>query len=82
VTEFYSLDRTQIRIDHKQIHTDTSMIAAITLEEGLDYILSHFEGQPRLFPRMISTKTTEGRQVVVNSKEEALTRFAQANLLD
>jgi hypothetical protein len=57
------------------------VVASITLEEGLDYILSHFEGQ-RLFPRTISTKTTEGRQVGVNSREEALARFAQANFLD
>jgi Primase X len=51
------------------------------VDEGLDYILSHFEGQ-RLWPRTISTKTTENRQVVVNSREEALTRFAQASFLD
>ena len=57
------------------------MVAAITLEEGLDYILSHFEGQ-RLWPRAISTKTTEGRQVVVNSIEEALARFTQSDFLD
>jgi Primase X len=57
------------------------MVTAITLEEGLDYILSHLEGQ-RLWPRAISTKTTEGRQVVVNSIEQALARFAQANFLD
>jgi hypothetical protein len=56
-------------------------VATITLEEGLDYILNHFEGQ-RLWPRTISTKTTEGRQVVVNSREEALARFSQANYLD
>jgi hypothetical protein len=52
------------------------------IRDGLDYILSHFEGQLRLWPRTISTKTTEHRQVVVTSKEEALARFAQANLLD
>lgn len=56
-------------------------MATITLEEGLDYILNNFEGQ-RLFPRTISTKTTEGRQVVVNSREEALARFEQSNFLD
>ena len=57
-------------------------MTTITLEEGLDYIRNHFEGQRRLFPRTISTRTTEGRQVVVNSREEALARFAQANFLD
>jgi hypothetical protein len=56
-------------------------VATITLEEGLDYILNHFEGQ-RLFPRTISTRTTEGRQVVVNSREEALARFDQSKILD
>jgi hypothetical protein len=48
-------------------------------EEGLNFILSHFkEG----FPRTISTKTTEGRQILVYNKEEALARFKAANFLD
>ena len=34
------------------------------------------------FPRKISTKTTEGRQILVNDKQEALARFKQANYLD
>jgi hypothetical protein len=48
--------------------------------EGLDFILSHFE--ERIWPRTISTKTTEGRQVLVCNKEEALARYEQANYLD
>jgi hypothetical protein len=48
--------------------------------EGLDFILSHFEDP--LWPRTISTKTTEGRQVLVCNKEEALARYEQANYLD
>lgn len=49
------------------------------VKEGLNFILSHFkEG----FPRTISTKTTEGRQVVVNNKDEALALFKAANYLD
>jgi hypothetical protein len=59
-----------------KIHHELSRI-----EEGLDYILSHFEGQ-RSWPRTISTKTTENRQSVANSREEALARFAQAKWLD
>jgi hypothetical protein len=48
-------------------------------EESLDFILSHFkEG----FPRTISTNTTEGKQVVVYSKKEALAWFKAANYLD
>ena len=34
------------------------------------------------FPRKISTKTTEGRQILVNDKPQALARFKQANYLD
>lgn len=50
------------------------------IEEGLDFILNHFK-EP-IFPRTISTKTTEGRQVVVYNKEEVLARFKAANFLD
>jgi hypothetical protein len=50
------------------------------LELNLDFILSHFE-EP-LFPRTISTKTSEGKQILVNSKEEALARFKQAGYMD
>jgi hypothetical protein len=34
------------------------------------------------FPRKVSTKTTEGRQILVNDKPQALARFKQANWLD
>ena len=51
-----------------------------TIERGLDHILSHF--QEPLWPRTISTKATEGRQILVNSREEALSRFKRANFLD
>ena len=50
------------------------------IEEGLDFILSHFQ-QP-IFPRTISTKTTENKQVTVYNKEETLARFKAAKLLD
>ena len=48
--------------------------------DGVDFILGHFR-QP-IWPRTISTRTTEGRQLVVGSREEALARFAQSNWLD
>jgi hypothetical protein len=35
-----------------------------------------------LWPRTISTRTTEGRQIIVNTREEAIARFKQANYLD
>jgi hypothetical protein len=47
---------------------------------GLDFLLGHFEVP--VWPRTISTKLTEGRQIPVYNKEEALARFKQANLLD
>ena len=58
------------------------IVATVTdpVEIGLDFILSHFE-EP-IWPRTISTRTTEGRQVLVHSKEETLARFKQANWLD
>src|SRR5215213_4995752 len=53
-----------------------------SIEEGLDFILSHFQGEQRLWPRKISTYATEGKQIKVRSREEALARFQQANLID
>jgi hypothetical protein len=51
-----------------------------SIEEGLDFIITHFE-VPR-WPRRISSTLTEGRQILAHNKEEALTRFRQANYLD
>ena len=51
----------------------------ISIEQGLDFIISHFE-EP-IWPRTIFTKTL-GRQHVVYGKEEAVARFKQSNLLD
>jgi hypothetical protein len=48
--------------------------------EGLDYLLTHF--QEPIWPRTISTKTTDKRQILIYSKEGALARFKQANWLD
>jgi hypothetical protein len=51
----------------------------VKIEEGLDFILSHFE-EP-IWPRAIFTKTL-GKQITVYSREEAIARFKQSNLLD
>lgn len=48
--------------------------------EGLDFILDHFE-EP-IWPRTISTKTTQGRQIPVYNKQEAIARYKAANFLD
>jgi hypothetical protein len=50
------------------------------IEDGLDIILSHFR-EP-VWPRAASTRTTECRQVLVHTRDEALARFKQANYLD
>lgn len=51
----------------------------MNIEQGLDFILSHFETG---FPRKISTMATGGKQVLVDSKEEALEFFKKANYVD
>jgi Primase X len=50
------------------------------LSTGLNCVLGHF--QEPIFPRSISTKTTEDKQILVNGRQEALARFAQANCVD
>jgi hypothetical protein len=50
------------------------------VEKGLAYILSHFHDP--LWPRTIATKTTDGRQVPVYSREQALAYFEVANYQD
>jgi Primase X len=56
--------------------TDQSVI------EGLDFILNLLDYQICQWPRTISTKVTQGKQLVVNSRAEAIARFKQANSLD
>jgi hypothetical protein len=48
------------------------------IEEGLEYLLTHFE---TLWPKRISTKTTENRQILVYNKVEALARFKRTLLV-
>lgn len=48
--------------------------------EGLDFILSHCKDP--IWPRTVSTYTTEGKQVLIYSQDQALVKFRQANLLD
>lgn len=56
---------------------------SISIESGLDFILSHLE-EPH-FPRRISTYLTEKNppwQLLVSSRAEAIARFKQSNLLN
>jgi hypothetical protein len=57
-----------------------SKSSEITIEEGIDFILSHLD-EP-IWPRKVSSLTTQERQILVYNKEGALARFKQANLLD
>ena len=52
--------------------------APMSIEEGIDFILSHFE-EP-IWPRTIFTP--KEKQLSVYDRENALARFRQANLLD
>jgi hypothetical protein len=52
----------------------------LSISDGLDFILSHFKESA--FPRTISTKATQGKQIVVYSKQEALAWFKAANCQD
>jgi uncharacterized lipoprotein YehR (DUF1307 family) len=48
---------------------------------GLDFLLSHFY-QERLFPRKIQTHKSQGKQIEVFSKEEAMKLFEQSDFVD
>jgi hypothetical protein len=49
-------------------------------EDGLGFLLTHF--QDPIWPRTISTRTTNKGQILVYNREEALARFKQANWAD
>ena len=52
------------------------------LKEGIDFILSYFEGRQQLFPRKISTAFSNGRQFTVYSREQILEECIKANFLN
>jgi hypothetical protein len=47
---------------------------------GVNFLLEHL-AKPE-FPRTIATKLTEGKQIIVNSKEEAIAFYKEANYMD
>jgi hypothetical protein len=56
---------------------------SVSIEDGLDFILSHLE-EPH-FPRRISTHLTEKNgpwQLSVSSRDEAIAKFKESNLLN
>ena len=52
------------------------------LKESIDFILSHFEGRQRLFPRKMSTLASNGKQFTVYNKEQILDACIKSNFLD
>ena len=58
--------------------TTTRFGAQLPLDSG--FLLKHFD-EP-VWPRTVSTKTTEGRQILVCNEEEAFARFKQASFMD
>jgi hypothetical protein len=61
-------------LSNNQTPTDPSIFL------GVDFLLSHLSKPD--FPRTIATKATEGKQLVVISKDEALSFYKSANYLD
>ncbi|HSF51976.1 MAG TPA: hypothetical protein VLA74_14555 [Nitrososphaeraceae archaeon] len=63
--------------------TNSTTIPEIEKIVGLDFIINHFDqDRQQLFPRKIQTSKSEGRQIEVFSKQEALRYFKESSFLD
>ena len=54
----------------------------IKVKEGIEFLLSHFEGRQRLFPRKMSTFTSQGKQFIAYNKEQILNACIKSNFKD
>jgi hypothetical protein len=52
------------------------------VNEGINSILSHFEGRQPLFPRKISTSLSNGRQFIVYDQKQILNECIKANFIN
>jgi len=52
------------------------------VKEGIEFLLSHFEGRQRLFPRMMSTFATNCGQFIVYNKEQIFQTCKKSNFID
>ena len=52
------------------------------VKEGIKFLLSHFEGRQRLFPRKMSTFASKGKQFVVYNKEQILEACIKSDFKD
>jgi len=61
---------------------DNSATRIDSVREGIDFILSHFEGRQQLFPRKISTDFSNNKQFTVYNKEQLLEEYTKADFID
>ena len=54
----------------------------IKVIEGIQVLLSHFEGRQPLFPRKMSTALSKGKQFTLYSKEQILNECIKSNFID
>lgn len=52
------------------------------VKQGIDLLLSHFEGRQRLFSRKMSTFASNGKQFTVYNKEQILDACLTSNFID
>src|SRR5215211_4476800 len=52
------------------------------VKDGIEFLLSHFEGRQRLFPRKMSTFASNGKQFTVCNKEQILNACIKSNFKD
>ena len=64
------------------ILSNNESVSTVIVESGLDFILSHIEGQGQLFPRVISTLKSDNKHITVYSREEALQYYKESDFLD
>jgi hypothetical protein len=52
------------------------------VKDGIDFLLCHFEGRQRLFPRKMSTFVSNGKQFNVYNKQQILKECIRSNFFD
>ena len=52
------------------------------MKECIKFLLFHFEGRQRIFPRKMSTFRSQGKQFTIYNKEQILDVFIKSNFRD
>ena len=71
-----------LQVYHRNEMTTTVENQEEKVKEGIDFLLSHFEGRQRLFPRKMSTFASKGKQFIVYNKEQILNACIKSNFKD